>query len=162
MSSKIQHEVQPCTGMNQHEQYACILQYPAMPLSLLALLQSCYSSTVAAWCCEMLIAHSRVEYFGQRMEGFVFTEHGWVQSYGSRYVRPPIIHGDVSRPHAMTTKEFQYAQSLTQKPVKGMLTGKLLLQLAVPSLSLLYSCVSPGSPTSVQAGSNRGRTSTLL
>ena len=65
----------------------------------------------------------RVEYFGQRMEGFVFTEHGWVQSYGSRYVRPPIIHGDVSRPSAMTTKEFQYAQSLTQKPVKGMLTG---------------------------------------
>lgn len=57
------------------------------------------------------------------MEGFVFTEHGWVQSYGSRYVRPPIIHGDVSRPSAMTTKEFQYAQSLTQKPVKGMLTG---------------------------------------
>lgn len=65
------------------------------------------------------------------MEGFVFTEQGWVQSYGSRYVRPPIIHGDVSRPHAMTTKEFQYAQSLTQKPVKGMLTGKLLLQPAV-------------------------------
>ena len=58
------------------------------------------------------------------MEGFVFTEHGWVQSYGSRYVRPPIIHGDVTRPHAMTTKEFQYAQSLTQKPVKGMLTGE--------------------------------------
>jgi hypothetical protein len=79
--------------------------------------------------------HCRVEYFGQRMEGFVFTEHGWVQSYGSRYVRPPIIHGDVSRPHAMTTKEFQYAQSLTQKPVKGMLTGKLLLQSALCSLS---------------------------
>ncbi|DBB12610.1 TPA: hypothetical protein ACH3X3_005396 [Trebouxia sp. C0006] len=68
-----------------------------------------------------------VEYFGQRMEGFVFTEHGWVQSYGSRYVRPPIIHGDVSRPHAMTTKEFQYAQSLTQKPVKGMLTGPVTI-----------------------------------
>lgn len=57
------------------------------------------------------------------MEGFVFTEQGWVQSYGSRYVRPPIIHGDVSRPNAMTVKEFKYAQSLTQKPVKGMLTG---------------------------------------
>ena len=57
------------------------------------------------------------------MEGFVFTEQGWVQSYGSRYVRPPIIHGDVSRPSAMTVKEFKYAQSLTQKPVKGMLTG---------------------------------------
>lgn len=64
-----------------------------------------------------------MEYFGQRMEGFVFTEQGWVQSYGSRYVRPPIIHGDVSRPNAMTVKEFKYAQSLTQKPVKGMLTG---------------------------------------
>ena len=69
------------------------------------------------------VDHVRVEYFGQRMEGFVFTEHGWVQSYGSRYVRPPIIHGDVTRPHAMTTKEFKFAQSLTQKPVKGMLTG---------------------------------------
>ncbi len=99
-------------------------------------MQSCYFlCTVAAWCCETFIAHCRVEYFGQRMEGFVFTEHGWVQSYGSRYVRPPIIHGDVSRPHAMTTKEFQYAQSLTQKPVKGMLTGRLLLQSAVCSLS---------------------------
>ena len=73
----------------------------------------------------------RVEYFGQRMQGFVFTEHGWVQSYGSRYVRPPIIHGDVSRPNAMTVKEFQFAQSLTQKPVKGMLTGQYMLLFAV-------------------------------
>lgn len=71
----------------------------------------------------MRVDFYRVEYFGQRMEGFVFTEHGWVQSYGSRYVRPPIIHGDVNRPKAMTVKEFKYAQSLTEKPVKGMLTG---------------------------------------
>ena len=65
----------------------------------------------------------RVEYFGQKLEGFAFTDFGWVQSYGSRYVRPPIIHGDVIRHGPMTVKEFEYAQSLTAKPVKGMLTG---------------------------------------
>ncbi len=65
----------------------------------------------------------RVEYFGVKLEGFAFTEAGWVQSYGSRYVRPPIIYGDVSRTGPITVKEFKYAQSLTQKPVKGMLTG---------------------------------------
>ena len=58
-----------------------------------------------------------------KLEGFAFTEAGWVQSYGSRYVRPPIIYGDVSRTGPITVKEFKYAQSLTQKPVKGMLTG---------------------------------------
>ncbi len=58
-----------------------------------------------------------------KLDGFAFTDNGWVQSYGSRYVRPPIIHGDVSRPAPMTVKEFKFAQSLTQKPVKGMLTG---------------------------------------
>ena len=66
----------------------------------------------------------RVEYFGVKLEGFAFTENGWVQSYGSRYVRPPIIYGDVSRTGPITVKEFKYAQSLTQKPVKGMLTGE--------------------------------------
>ena len=66
----------------------------------------------------------RVEYFGVKLEGFAFTENGWVQSYGSRYVRPPIIYGDVSRTGPITVKEFKYAQSLTQKPVKGMLTGR--------------------------------------
>ena len=65
----------------------------------------------------------RVEYFGVKLEGFAFTEAGWVQSYGSRYVRPPIIHGDVVRKGPMTIKEFEYAQSLTKLPVKGMLTG---------------------------------------
>ena len=64
-----------------------------------------------------------MEYFGVKLEGFAFTENGWVQSYGSRYVRPPIIYGDVSRTGPITVKEFKYAQSLTQKPVKGMLTG---------------------------------------
>ena len=67
----------------------------------------------------------RVEYFGQKLEGFAFTVAGWVQSYGSRYVRPPIVHADVARRGAMTVKEFQYAQLLTEKPVKGMLTGAL-------------------------------------
>ncbi|CAK0780359.1 hypothetical protein CVIRNUC_005025 [Coccomyxa viridis] len=68
-----------------------------------------------------------VEYFGVKLEGFAFTENGWVQSYGSRYVRPPIIYGDVSRTGPITVKEFKYAQSLTQKPVKGMLTGPVTI-----------------------------------
>ncbi|MBE7384480.1 MAG: 5-methyltetrahydropteroyltriglutamate--homocysteine S-methyltransferase [Leptolyngbya sp. SIO1E4] len=68
-----------------------------------------------------------VEYFGQQLAGFAFTVHGWVQSYGSRCVRPPIIYGDVSRPHPMTVREFQVAQSLTQKPVKGMLTAPITI-----------------------------------
>lgn len=68
-----------------------------------------------------------VEYFGQQLDGFAFTVHGWVQSYGSRCVRPPIIYGDVSRPQPMTLREFQVAQSLTQKPVKGMLTGPVTI-----------------------------------
>ena len=63
-----------------------------------------------------------VEYFGEQLDGYTFTTHGWVQSYGSRYVRPPIIFGDIYRPYAMTTREFEVAQSLTEKPVKGMLT----------------------------------------
>ena len=64
-----------------------------------------------------------VEYFGERLEGFAFTRHGWVQSYGSRCVKPPIIWGDVARPAPMTVRWSRYAQSLTDKPVKGMLTG---------------------------------------
>ncbi len=68
-----------------------------------------------------------VEYFGERMEGFAFTRHGWVQSYGSRYIRPPIIWGDVSRPEPMTVRWSTYAQSLTSRPVKGMLTGPVTI-----------------------------------
>ena len=67
-----------------------------------------------------------MEFFGVKLDGFHFTEHGWVQSYGSRYVRPPIIYGDVEFTGAMTVKEFKFAQSLTKKPVKGMLTGQEL------------------------------------
>jgi 5-methyltetrahydropteroyltriglutamate--homocysteine methyltransferase len=68
-----------------------------------------------------------VEYFGERMQGFAFTRHGWVQSYGSRYIRPPIIFGDVQRPEPMTTRWSSHAQSLTDKPVKGMLTGPVTI-----------------------------------
>jgi 5-methyltetrahydropteroyltriglutamate--homocysteine methyltransferase len=68
-----------------------------------------------------------VEYFAYQLEGFAFTEHGWVQSYGSRCVKPPIIYGDVSRPAPMTVSWIQYAQSLTNKPVKGMLTGPVTI-----------------------------------
>ena len=60
-----------------------------------------------------------VQYFGEQLSGFAFTKHGWVQSYGSRYVRPPILFGDVSRPKPMTVGWWQYAQSLTKKPMKG-------------------------------------------
>ncbi len=68
-----------------------------------------------------------VEYFGEQLEGFAFTRNGWVQSYGTRYVKPPIIYGDVSRPHPMTTRWSAYAQSLTSRPMKGMLTGPITI-----------------------------------
>jgi 5-methyltetrahydropteroyltriglutamate--homocysteine methyltransferase len=68
-----------------------------------------------------------VQYFAEQLDGFAATEHGWVQSYGSRYVRPPILHGDISRPRPMTVRWATYAQSLTRRPVKGMLTGPVTL-----------------------------------
>ena len=68
-----------------------------------------------------------VEYFGEHLDGFVFTQNGWVQSYGSRCVKPPVIIGDVSRPEAITVEWAKYAQSLTSKPVKGMLTGPVTI-----------------------------------
>ncbi|PKX93069.1 5-methyltetrahydropteroyltriglutamate--homocysteine S-methyltransferase [Aspergillus novofumigatus IBT 16806] len=66
-----------------------------------------------------------VQYFGERLTGYVFTTHAWVQSYGSRCVRPPIIVGDISRPAPMTVKESKYAVSISKKPMKGMLTGPI-------------------------------------
>jgi 5-methyltetrahydropteroyltriglutamate--homocysteine methyltransferase len=68
-----------------------------------------------------------VEYFGEQLAGYAFTRYGWVQSYGSRCVKPPIIYGDVTRPVPMTVDWTGYAQSLTDKPVKGMLTGPVTL-----------------------------------
>jgi 5-methyltetrahydropteroyltriglutamate--homocysteine methyltransferase len=68
-----------------------------------------------------------VQYFGEQLAGFAFTKHGWVQSYGSRCVRPPILFGDVSRPRPMTVDWWRYAQSLTKKPMKGMLTGPVTI-----------------------------------
>jgi len=68
-----------------------------------------------------------VQYFGEQLSGFAFTVNGWVQSYGSRCVRPPILYGDVSRPEPMTVEWWRYAQSLTDKPVKGMLTGPVTI-----------------------------------
>jgi 5-methyltetrahydropteroyltriglutamate--homocysteine methyltransferase len=68
-----------------------------------------------------------VQYFGEQLAGFAFTTHGWVQSYGSRYVRPPVLFGDVSRPKPMTVEWWQYAQSLTKKPMKAMLTGPVTI-----------------------------------
>ncbi|WP_320040195.1 5-methyltetrahydropteroyltriglutamate--homocysteine S-methyltransferase [uncultured Desulfobacter sp.] len=68
-----------------------------------------------------------VEYFGEQLDGFAFSQYGWVQSYGSRCVKPPILFGDVSRPQPMTVSWIVYAQSLTDKPVKGMLTGPVTI-----------------------------------
>jgi 5-methyltetrahydropteroyltriglutamate--homocysteine methyltransferase len=81
-----------------------------------------------------------VQYFAEQMDGYVFTENAWVQSYGSRYVRPPILFGDVSRPQAMTVDWAKYSQSLTDKPVKGMLTG--------PVTMLMWSFVRDDQPRS--------------
>lgn len=84
-----------------------------------------------------------VEYFGEQLEGFLTTAHGWVQSYGTRCVKPPIIYGDVSRPAPMTVRWISYAQSRTGKPMKGMLTG--------PVTILNWSFVRDDQPRSVTA-----------
>ncbi|KAB8041527.1 5-methyltetrahydropteroyltriglutamate--homocysteine S-methyltransferase [Janthinobacterium aquaticum] len=68
-----------------------------------------------------------VEYFGEQLDGYAFSQFGWVQSYGSRCVKPPILFGDISRPRAMTVEWSTYAQSLTAKPMKGMLTGPVTI-----------------------------------
>jgi 5-methyltetrahydropteroyltriglutamate--homocysteine methyltransferase len=68
-----------------------------------------------------------VEYFGEQLSGFAFTANGWVQSYGSRCVKPPVLYGDVSRPHAMTVDWTVFAQKLTTRPMKGMLTGPITI-----------------------------------
>lgn len=68
-----------------------------------------------------------VEYFGEQLDGYVFSQFGWVQSYGSRCVKPPILFGDIQRPEAMTVAWTEYAQSLTDKPMKGMLTGPVTI-----------------------------------
>ncbi len=81
-----------------------------------------------------------VQYFAEQMDGYVFTDNAWVQSYGSRYVRPPILFGDVSRRNAMTVEWAKYAQSLSERPVKGMLTG--------PVTMLMWSFVRDDQPRS--------------
>jgi len=68
-----------------------------------------------------------VEYFGEQLDGYAFSQSGWVQSYGSRCVKPPILFGDISRPRTMTVEWSRYAQSLTAKPMKGMLTGPVTI-----------------------------------
>jgi 5-methyltetrahydropteroyltriglutamate--homocysteine methyltransferase len=82
-----------------------------------------------------------VEYFGEQLDGYAFSQFGWVQSYGSRCVKPPILFGDIARPKAMTVEWIKYAQSLTDKPMKGMLTG--------PVTMLNWSFVRDDQPRSV-------------
>ncbi|MFG1626688.1 5-methyltetrahydropteroyltriglutamate--homocysteine S-methyltransferase [Kribbella sp. NPDC049227] len=84
-----------------------------------------------------------VQYFAEQLDGFASTKHGWVQSYGSRCVRPPILYGDVSRPEPMTVRWASYAQSLTERPVKGMLTG--------PVTILAWSFVRDDQPAAITA-----------
>ena len=85
-----------------------------------------------------------VEYFGEQLEGFLFTKNGWVQSYGSRCVKPPVIFGDVSRPSDMTVRWISFAAKQTQKPMKGMLTG--------PVTILQWSFVRDDQPRATTAG----------
>lgn len=85
-----------------------------------------------AWDLDVLVhgefeRNDMVEYFGEQLSGFAFTANGWVQSYGSRYVKPPLIFGDVSRPNPMTVRWTRHAQSLTRRPMKGMLTGPVTI-----------------------------------
>ncbi|MFI6938588.1 5-methyltetrahydropteroyltriglutamate--homocysteine S-methyltransferase [Streptomyces sp. NPDC050418] len=68
-----------------------------------------------------------VQYFAEQLTGYLATQHGWVQSYGTRYVRPPVLAGDIARPEPMTVRWTSYAQSLTDRPVKGMLTGPVTM-----------------------------------
>lgn len=68
-----------------------------------------------------------VQYFAEQLAGYLATQHGWVQSYGTRYVRPPVLAGDISRPEPMTVRWTSYANSLTDRPVKGMLTGPVTM-----------------------------------
>ncbi|WP_035792241.1 5-methyltetrahydropteroyltriglutamate--homocysteine S-methyltransferase [Kitasatospora mediocidica] len=84
-----------------------------------------------------------VQYFAEQLTGYLATRHGWVQSYGTRYVRPPVLAGDISRPHPMTTDWYRYAQDLTDRPVKGMLTG--------PVTMLAWSFVRDDQPLAVTA-----------
>jgi 5-methyltetrahydropteroyltriglutamate--homocysteine methyltransferase len=84
-----------------------------------------------------------VEYFGEQLDGYLFTKNGWVQSYGSRCVKPPVIFGDVSRPHDMTVRWSRFAQEQTTKPMKGMLTGPITI--------LQWSFVRDDQPRSVTA-----------
>lgn len=84
-----------------------------------------------------------VEHFGEQLQGYLFTQNGWVQGYGSRCVKPPVTYGDISRPLPMTVDWIRYAQMHTSKPVKGMLTG--------PVTMLQWSFVRDNQPRAVTA-----------
>jgi methionine synthase II (cobalamin-independent) len=101
-----------------------VRQYSASVLVLMCRLMRPYADV---YVCCLVQRNDMVEYFGEQLEGFCFSANGWVQSYGSRCVKPPIIFGDVSRPKAMTVFWSQYAQSVTKHPMKGMLTGPVTI-----------------------------------
>ncbi len=93
-----------------------------------------------------------VQYFAEQLTGYLATRHGWVQSYGTRYVRPPILAGDLSRPEPMTVRWARYARSLTERPVKGMLTG--------PVTMLAWSFVRDDSPSGTRHARSPSRCAT--
>ena len=132
----------PTTTIGSFPQTPAIRQaraaYKRGELSALAYLQRMRQDVEAMirqqvdWGLDVLVhgepeRNDMVEYFGEQLWGFAFTHNGWVQSYGSRCVKPPILYGDVHRPEPMTVGMARYAQSLTDKPVKGMLTGPVTM-----------------------------------
>ncbi|OJY76311.1 MAG: 5-methyltetrahydropteroyltriglutamate--homocysteine S-methyltransferase [Rhodospirillales bacterium 70-18] len=132
----------PTTTIGSFPQTPAVRQARAA-LARGAMPQDSYDQAIAGWIDEAVawqeavgldvLVHGEferndmVKYFGERLSGFAFTRHGWVQSYGSRCVAPPIIWGDVSRPAPMTVAWTAYAQSRTSRPMKGMLTGPVTL-----------------------------------
>ena len=110
---------------------ACELDLPAYQQAMKTEIERCVREQEALGL-DVLVhgeaeRNDMVEYFGEQLNGYAFSQFGWVQSYGSRCVKPPILFGDISRPKAMTVEWSKYAQSLTSKPMKGMLTGPVTI-----------------------------------
>ena len=132
----------PTTTIGSFPQTAAVRQARSA-LSRKAITQATYETTIEGWIDDAVrwqedlgldvLVHGEferndmVKYFGEQLSGYAFTRHGWVQSYGSRCVAPPIIWGDVSRPAPMTVRWSAYAQSKTDRPMKGMLTGPVTM-----------------------------------
>jgi 5-methyltetrahydropteroyltriglutamate--homocysteine methyltransferase len=140
--AKLRLPLFPTTTIGSFPQTAAVRQARSA-LTRKAITQSTYETTIEGWIDDAVrwqeelgldvLVHGEferndmVKYFGEQLSGYAFTRHGWVQSYGSRCVAPPIIWGDVSRPAPMTVRWSAYAQSKTERPMKGMLTGPVTM-----------------------------------